>query len=236
MIWAKSIHSLGKVFLKFRVLKGKYMFVFWKVFFDHFKIAWFILFWELMPSIFIIFMKDKYFLSGGMLCGYYILQEFSKAHSINYKISINPFWGFILVLWLCSSAQVSPRDYPLQEQILLPVFERRISQLLLNSWGWCYRNSGLVQLTNMPGQRGKDVCRAVNTERRAEKNLDWKWRFCITGLVSSAGVFLLIKLPYGLQFWQLIFACLETGSSIRLPSAFCYWLPTTYWNSHYTYI
>lgn len=59
-----------------------------------------------MPSIIIIFMKDKYFLSGGMLCGYCIIQEFSKAHSINYQICINPFWDFMLLLWLRSNTQV----------------------------------------------------------------------------------------------------------------------------------
>lgn len=48
----------------------------------------------------------------------------------------------------------------------------RSSELLLNSWGWCHRCSGLVQLVNVPGQRDRDVCRAVNTEQRAEENLD----------------------------------------------------------------
>lgn len=238
VVWTMSIHSLGKAFWKSGVLKGNHIFVFWKIFFDDFKITWFILFWELRTSINISFMKDKYFLSGGRLCGYCIIQEFSKAHSINYWISINPCWDFMLVLWLCSNTQVDiiQRLPSVGAETAACGWGGRNSQLLLNSRGWCHGCSGLVQLTNVPGQRGRDVCRAVNTERRAEENLDWKWRFCLTGLVSSVGVFLLIKLPYGPQFWQLIFACLETGSSIWLPSAFWYWLPTAYWNSHYTYI
>lgn len=182
-------------------------------------------------------MKDKYFLSAGMLCGYWIIQEFSKAHSINYHITSNPFWDFMLGLGLHSNTRVgiAQRLLSLGAETAAYVGGRS-PELLLNSWGWCHRCSGLVQLVNVPGQRDRDVCRAVNTEQRAEENLDWKWRCCLTGLVSSAGVFLLINLPYGPQFWQLLFACLETGSSIWLPSAFWYWLPTAYWNSHYTYI
>lgn len=59
-----------------------------------------------MPSIIIIFIKGKYFLSGGMLCGYCIIQEFSKAHGMNYQISINPFWDLMLVWGLHSNTQV----------------------------------------------------------------------------------------------------------------------------------
>jgi len=60
----------------------------------------------------------------------------------------------------------------MQEQKLLPVVERRSSQLLQNSQSWSRRCSGLAQLRNVPGQRGRGVCRAVNAERRAEENLD----------------------------------------------------------------
>lgn len=51
-----------------------------------------------MPSIIVIFIKDKYLLFEGMLCTYFIIQEFSKAYSINYQTSINPFLDFMLVL------------------------------------------------------------------------------------------------------------------------------------------
>lgn len=187
-----------------------------------------------MPSIAITFMKDKYLLFEGMLCSYFIIPESSKAYSINYRTSINPFLDFTLVLRFRSNTQVFPSDYHLQEQKLLPVVEKGRSQPLLNARGWCHGRSGLVQLTDVPGQRSRDVCRAVNTECGAELNLDWKWSFCLLGLVSSAGVFLLIKLPYGPQFWQLIFACLEAGSSIwlLLLSATGYLLPTVTHATH----
>lgn len=77
-----------------------------KMFFDHFKIVLFILFWELIPSIIIIFINDKYFLFGEMLCGCCVIQEFSKAHRINCQTSVNPFWDSILILWFCCSTQV----------------------------------------------------------------------------------------------------------------------------------
>jgi len=43
----------------------------------------------------------------------------------------------------------------------MPAVKGRTSLLLQNSQGWCCRCSGLVQLMNVPGQRGRDVCRTV---------------------------------------------------------------------------
>lgn len=63
-----------------------------------------------MPSIIIIFMNEKYILSEGMLCQYFIIQESSRVYSINYQTSINPSLDFMLVLWFLSNTQVFPRD------------------------------------------------------------------------------------------------------------------------------
>lgn len=56
-----------------------------------------------MSSIITIFVKAKYFLSWGMLCGYYVIQEISKTLNIIYQICINPCWEFMF--WFHSDTQ-----------------------------------------------------------------------------------------------------------------------------------